>query len=251
MDAELTCDAFLGGRLSIWQPRKGYRAGVDPVLLAAATPAQAGQSVLELGCGVGVASFCLYARVSGLSLTGIEIQPDYADLARRNASENGVDINIINADLRALPMDVKQAQFDHVIANPPYFLRDKGISADNPGRETALGGDTPLTDWIDMAARRLAPKGVFTMIQRIDRLPEAMSALHGRLGSAVLQPLAARQDRAAHLFLLQARKGGRADFRLNFPLVVHRGPQHLTDGDDYSEDFSDIFRHGKSLPLND
>ena len=50
---DLTCDDFLGGRLSIWQPRDGYRAGVDPVLLAASVPARAGQSVLELGCGTG------------------------------------------------------------------------------------------------------------------------------------------------------------------------------------------------------
>ncbi|WP_348656358.1 methyltransferase, partial [uncultured Sulfitobacter sp.] len=71
----LTRDAFLGGKLHLWQPRKGYRAGVDPVLLAATVPAQAGQRVLELGCGVGAVSLCLGARVPGLQLTGVEIQP--------------------------------------------------------------------------------------------------------------------------------------------------------------------------------
>jgi hypothetical protein len=64
-DADLTHDAFLGGMLRLWQPRSGYRAGVDPVLLAASVPAVAGQRVLELGCGVGTAILCLAARVPG------------------------------------------------------------------------------------------------------------------------------------------------------------------------------------------
>ncbi|MFO7806744.1 MAG: methyltransferase, partial [Paracoccaceae bacterium] len=69
----LTQDAFLGGQLYLWQPRRGgYRAGVDPVLLAASVPAQAGETVLELGCGVGAAMLCLHARVKGLQLTGVE-----------------------------------------------------------------------------------------------------------------------------------------------------------------------------------
>ena len=63
---ELTRDAFLGGRLHLWQPVNGYRAGVDPVLLAASVNARAGQAVLELGCGGGTAMLCLGKRVSGL-----------------------------------------------------------------------------------------------------------------------------------------------------------------------------------------
>jgi tRNA1Val (adenine37-N6)-methyltransferase len=82
---DLTRDAFLGGRLHVWQPARGYRAGTDPVFLAAACPARSGEHVLELGCGVGVASLCLAARVEGLALTGVERQVDYAALARRNA----------------------------------------------------------------------------------------------------------------------------------------------------------------------
>ena len=87
-DSELSCNEFLGGRVRLWQPLSGYRAGVDPVLLAASVPATAGQTVLELGCGAGAAILCLAARVPGLHLTGVELQPAYADLARRNAAEN-------------------------------------------------------------------------------------------------------------------------------------------------------------------
>ena len=101
--AELTEDGFLGGRLSLLQPARGYRAGVDPVFLAAATPARPGQSVLDLGCGVGTAALCLGARVPDLSLAGLERQPDYAALARENATRNGIPLTVIEGDLPARP----------------------------------------------------------------------------------------------------------------------------------------------------
>ena len=86
MTAQLTHDAFLCGKLHLWQPKHGYRAATDAVLLAAACPAVAGQSVLDLGCGVGAASLCLASRVAGLVQTGLELQEDYAALARQNAA---------------------------------------------------------------------------------------------------------------------------------------------------------------------
>ena len=94
-EADLTRYAFLGGQLQVWQPRQGYRAGVDPVLLAASVPARAGDTVLELGCGAGVASLCLGRRIDGLHLTGLELQPAYADLARRNAAENRIGLQVM------------------------------------------------------------------------------------------------------------------------------------------------------------
>ena len=75
-EAELTRDAFLDGRLHLWQPRRGYRAATDPVLLAAFTPAKSGERVLELGCGAGAAALCLAVRVPGLDLHGLELQPE-------------------------------------------------------------------------------------------------------------------------------------------------------------------------------
>ena len=104
---DLTCNAFLGGRLHLWQPKNGYRAGIDPVLLAAAVPAESGQSVLELGCGAGAAVLCLAARVPGLIMTGVELQPAYAKLAERNASENGAEMDVVCADL-ATPLGLTE-----------------------------------------------------------------------------------------------------------------------------------------------
>ncbi len=139
MNGETTCDAFLGGRLRIEQPRRGYRAGVDPVLLAAAVPARAGERVLDLGCGVGAAGLCLGARVSGVGLTGIEVQPFYADLARRNAARNGIAMDVLQGDLTNPPASLRAVSFDHVITNPPYYRRENGPKAEDEGRETAFG----------------------------------------------------------------------------------------------------------------
>ncbi len=243
----LTCDAFLGGRLMLWQPRAGYRAGVDPVLLAAAIAAQEGQSVLDLGCGVGAAALCLSRRVPGLAVAGVEVQAPYAALARRNAQENGLAFDVVEADLRALPGRLRGQVFDHVIANPPYFDRLASSPAQDPGRDIALGGDTPLADWTETATRRLRPGGWLTLIQHIMRLPEVLGALDDRLGAVEVLPVAGRAGAPPSRFLLRARKGGRAAFRLWPALVLHDGPAHLRDAESYTPQAQGILRDATAL----
>ena len=248
---DLTHDAFLGGKLHLWQPRRGYRAGVDPVLLAACIPAKAGQTVLELGCGVGAASLCLAARVPGVSLIGVELQENYAALARRNAADLACDMTVITADLRALPADIRQVQADHVIMNPPYFDRATGTAADNHGRDVAFAGRTPLSDWLSVGISRLRPKGLLTIIQRINRLPETLAGLDSRVGSVVVQPIAARNATPPHLFIAQCKHSGRAPFRMCAPLVMHLGDAHDGDRDSYTPAINDVLRIGAALSFCD
>lgn len=249
IDQPMTQDAFLGGLLQIRQPKRGFRAGIDAVLLAASIPASPGQSILELGCGVGTAALCLGRRVAGLDLTGVELQADYAAFARQNAALNALPLAVIEADIRQLPADLRQRRFDHVMMNPPYFDRDSGTAAADPGRDLALGGPAPLADWLATGARRLAPKGYLTVIQRIDRLPEVITALQGRLGSLVVLPIAGRADRPANLFILRARQEGRAPFQLRPTLVMHQGAAHEGDRDSYLPAVAAILRHGAALPM--
>lgn len=251
MSAATTTNAYLDGGLTIRQPAKGYRAGVDPVLLAASVPAKAGQSVLELGCGVGTASLCLGCRVQGLRLVGVELQPDYAALARENAETNGQGMTVFDGNLADLPADLKQQRFDHVIANPPYFDRTASTEAEDAGREMAMGEGTPLDTWIDVAARRLAPKGYASFIHRAERLPEILSAMEGRLGSIEVLPLLPREGRIAGLILIRARKGGRADFRLHAPVVMHRGSRHERDEESYTLRIRAVLRDGSSLAFGE
>ncbi|MHA6266038.1 methyltransferase [uncultured Aliiroseovarius sp.] len=247
--SNLTRDAFLGGQLTVSQPVTGYRAGVDPVFLAAAVPAEPGQSVLELGCGAGAASLCLGKRVDGLRLVGLERQSLYADLARLNGKDNGIDMAIHHGDLADMPHALREDSFDHVIMNPPYFLRARGTASPDTHREGAMGEDTPLVQWLDQATRRLKPRGYVTLVQNAERLPEVMRAMDDRLGSVLVKPLCPRNGRAATLVLVQARKGGRGAFRLAAPLILHEGATHEADRDHYTPEVSAILRDGMALPL--
>jgi len=248
---DLTHDAFLGGRLTLWQPRRGYRAGVDPVLLAASVPARPGQRVLELGCGVGAAMLCLQTRVTGLDLTGVELQPAYADLARRNAAPLGEPYRIHTLSIRFLAPEIRACRYDHVIMNPPYFDRDAGSKSSDPGRDLAMGGDTPLAEWLDIGIKRLAPKGTISVIQHITRLPEVLAASAGRVGSILVKPIQPRAGKPPNLFIFRARQGGRAPFVMAPPLVMHDGPAHQGDRESYTPHVSKILRQGAALPLED
>lgn len=240
---------YLGGRLRIRQPAKGYRAGVDPVLLAAAIDAKPGQSVLELGTGVGTAALCLGARVTDLQLTGVEIQPNYAALAEENGRHHRAQFEVIVADLAALPDPLKQRQFDHVIANPPYFDRSAGHAATDGGRETAMGEDTPLRIWLEVAAKRVAPKGYVTFIHRAERLADILAQMPKPLGSLQVQPFIPRPGRDANLILVRARHSGRAPLRLHAPIQLHSGQMHEKDAEDYTDLIKSVLRDGKPLPF--
>lgn len=240
-DNDLTHDAFLGGQLHLWQPRSGYRAGADPVLLAASVPARAGETVLDLGCGVGAAALCLGARVPGLELLGVEQQPEYAALARRNG------LNVVEADLSQLPEEVRGRSFDHVLANPPFFDRASGRQAHDVGREAARGEATPLAAWIKTAARRLRHKGHLHVIHRAERVPDLLAASQGRLGSPEIWPICPRVGKIAELVIFRARKDGRAEFRLHPPIILHQGAQHLRDEDSYRPEIRAVLRDGAAL----
>lgn len=236
----MTQDAFLSGRVMAWQPRVGYRAATDPVYLAAACPAVAGDTVLELGCGVGVAALCLAARVGGLSVTGVERQAAYAALARRNG------LDVVEADLTALPSDLRQRAFDQVIVNPPYH--GTSPASEDAGRDQAFREETPLADWCAVARSRLKTGGWLTMIHLAERLPDVLAGLSG-FGSVAVLPLAARQGREAGRVVVRARKGAKGPFRLLAPILMHDGVRHLTDGDDYSATARAVLRDGAPLPF--
>lgn len=248
---DLSCDLFLNGALKILQPKTGYRAGVDPVLLAATVPTFAGDSVLELGCGGGVASLCLATRVPDVVLTGVEFQGDYADLARRNAAANGIEMDVHCVDLRHLPDAVLQQNFNHVIANPPYYLRTQGTAATDAGREMGLAEQTPLADWVAVATRRLKPKGYLTVIQDAERLPELLTVMDDRLGGVKILPLSPRIGRPAQLVIVQARKGARAAPQLLAPVVMHEGAVHDGDRENYTPQIRAVLRKGAALTFGD
>jgi tRNA1(Val) A37 N6-methylase TrmN6 len=242
-----TCDALLGGRVRLWQPAAGYRAATDPVLLAAACPARPGERVLDLGCGVGAAALCLAARVEGLELHGLELQPDYASLARRNADANGAALTVHDGDIGAPPAALRARACDQVIANPPFFAA-AGSASPRADRDIARREAAPgVAGWVDAGLRRLRQGGWLTLIHRVERLPEILGALEGRAGDVAVLPLAPREGRPAPRVIVKARKDSRGPFRLAPPLVLHRSAAHEADGDDFTAAAAAILRHGEPI----
>ena len=116
----------------------GFRTSLDSVFVAAACPAGAGDRVLDMGCGVGGAAFCLLRRVPETHVTGVELRADYAALAAENVPLNDAAgrFAVINADIRAFAPD---AGFDHVICNPPYLEHGTYTPSPDEAKATALG----------------------------------------------------------------------------------------------------------------
>lgn len=237
-------NGFLDGKLRILQPAEGYRAATDPVLLAATVPVKPGQSVLDLGCGVGTASLCLGHRMPGLDLHGLEKQAEYTVLARRNADLNTIPMTVYDGDILQMPPELRQRGFDVVMTNPPWH-GETSFASPIPGRDVANRmADMTLNIWITAAFTRLLPGGWFVMIQRAVWLPEILSALATRAGDIAVLPLQAREGRDAKRVIVKARKGSQGPFRIAPPLVLHKGTEHVADGDDFSPIARAILRDG-------
>lgn len=251
-DTDLTDDGFLGGRINLLQPAKGYRAGLDAVLLAASIPARAGERILEAGLGVGVASLCLGARVSGLDITGVELRQDVAALARQNAARNQMAdvLTVCEADIGQpvrdfMAMGVEPNSFDHVFSNPPYHDPAAAAASPDAGKAQAhltLGSD--LEDWVRFACVMAKPKGTVTFVHRADALPRLLDAMTGHLGGIEVFPLWPAQDKPASRVIIRGRRGSKAPLTLQQGLVLHGRDGRFTDRAEA------ILREGASLLLD-
>lgn len=219
---ETTEDLLLDGRVRLIQPKAGYRAAIDPVLLAASVPARAGQRVVDLGCGAGAVFACLAGRVAGLEVVGVERDPAMADLAGRTLASNGLAGRIETADLMDLPAPWEAGGIDHVAANPPYLPAERADPSPNSGRAAAgVEAGADLADWMTVARRCLRHKGTVTLVHRADRLDDILAALARGFGSVVVFPLFPKAGRDAGRVLVRAVRGGRAPLRLAPGLVLH------------------------------
>lgn len=229
-----TEDALLGDRIRILQPQDGYRAAVDPVLLAAAVPATAGETVLDLGCGTGAAALCLAARVPGCRIVGLELDPAVAALASESAVLSGLAdrIAVHAGDLRRPPEAVATLRADRVMMNPPYHPPGAHTAAPDPRKAVAHGerdGGATLRDWVDAALRLMTARGTLTVIHRADRLGDILAALDRRFGAVVVFPLWPKPGIAAKRVIVQARRNARAPLTVSPGLVLHRPDGAFTD----------------------
>jgi tRNA1(Val) A37 N6-methylase TrmN6 len=226
LPAGISEDRLLGGRVVLRQPVQGFRAAIDPVLLAAAVPAEPGQTVLELGTGTGAAALCLARRVEGLRIAGLDQQRELVRLAAENAVLNGLErqADFMIGDLLQPPARLMPGGFDHVMANPPYLEAGTATLPPDRARALAVGeGAADLGAWIRFALAMVRMRGSVTFIHRADRLDALLTGLAGRAGEIVVFPLWPGAGKPAKRILLRARRGIETPLKLSAGLVLH-GP---------------------------
>ncbi len=232
----LTDDAFLGGKLNILQPEKGYRAGIDSVFLAATIPAQPGETLFEAGIGTGVAALCVASRVANIHITGVEIATRYAMMAEQNAKRNDMEsaIRIIKGDVKdALRRDLaawpEHGSFSHAFANPPFF--EDGKSTKSPDSLRAIAntfGPEDLALWVKVLGTMVALRGTATFVHRAEALGRLLSNMEGRFGEIRIAPLYAREGMAASRVIVQGVRGAKGPMQLLPGLVLHSAGSQFT-----------------------
>lgn len=230
----------LDKKVRLLQPAQGFRTSLDSVFLAAGCPAKSGDRVLDMGSGVGGASFCLLWRVAGLHVTGVEIQESHAEMARHN-----IILNAMEGRAEFVASDIANFRsvtlFDHVICNPPYL--EAGTYTPSPSEERAMalgheGRETTLKDWIDAGFQNLRSGGSFTMVHRADMTDKIIAGLGKRFGAVEIIPLYPRLGEEAKRVIVRAVKDRKSPARLHAGIILHE-----PDGA-YTKAADEILRNG-------
>ena len=222
---DLPCDdadAMLGGRLRLRQLRRGYRAGLDAALLAAAVELAPGERALEAGCGAGAALLQAAARCPEGLLVGVERDPEALALALGNITANRLDgrVTAITADVGQPFGALRLPPFDAAFANPPFFDDPASLRAPDPSRRGAWIADDGLGAWCAFLLKAVREGGRITVIHRADRLADLLALLAPKAGSFRIRPVHPFEDAPAKRVLVRAVKTGKAPLTLLPPLVL-------------------------------
>ncbi|ODT79604.1 MAG: hypothetical protein ABS76_18655 [Pelagibacterium sp. SCN 64-44] len=240
----VTRDAFLGNRLTLSQPRNGFRAGLDSVLLGAAVCPDS-TSLLDLGSGVGTASFVALAHYADLQALLVERDPEIAALARDNAVANGfaaraqVAVGDVTGPAAARrEAGMAENAYASVIANPPFFAQGAGTLAAHAGRAGARHMEEAALDhWIRTAAGAAQAGGEVIFVYPAAGLAALLAGFEKRFGAIAILPLLPRPGAAAGRVLMRGIKGSRA------PLTLLAGRAlHEEEGREFQPEFDAIFR---------
>jgi tRNA1Val (adenine37-N6)-methyltransferase len=224
-DDAVTADALLRGRVRLYQPARGARMSLDPVLLAGFVAPPFGR-FLDIGCGTGPLSFLLLASDPAATGVGVEIQPRLAALAVRGRDDNGWQprMEIIEGDVRALGERLGAAAFDLVVTNPPYRTLDS--SPPSPNRERALAHHEialRLPEWVAIAARVVRRGGRVAAVLPAQRSTELIDTLTANgLRTARIRNVHPHANEPASRLLVEAHFDSETSLMVEPPLVVHQ-----------------------------
>lgn len=245
-DIAVSEDYLLGGRILVRQPVEGYRIAIDPILLAAAIDAQPGDTILDIGAGVGAASLCLAVRCPDTRIIGVEVQRTSVRLAAENIALNNLRdrVEILLADLQQPPPRLAAGTFTHVMTNPPYLEASKTRPNSNDHKQLSnVESTVSLEQWARFSLLMVRPKGTVTFIHRADRLDEILSYFKGKLGDITIFPLWPGPNKAAKRVLVRGRKNSNGPLKLVNGLILHHEDGRFT------EQAEGILRDGVGLPI--
>ena len=240
---ELTRDLFLGEKIILWQDAKGYRAGIDPILLAAFNTPKRSERILDLGCGVGAVSLCLLMKNPQVFIMGLEILKETFELAKLNAAENNLEDNFVPVlgSVSNIPPIIKMGSFDLVVSNPPYTMaKTTNLSPYAKKQIAHVETQANIEIWVKTASVALKHKGLFSFIHRADRLDHLLGALRPFFGGITIHPLWPKSGKQAKRVLIKAKKGSKAPTVLTSGTIIH-----MNDGS-YTPEVDSILK-GNSL----
>lgn len=212
----------------IIQNRDKFCFGMDAVLLSGFARAKEGSYVLDLGTGTGIIPILLEAKTAASHLTGLEIQEESADMARRSVLLNGLEdkISIVTGDIKEAGSLFDAASFDVITCNPPYMIGQHGLT--NPTDAKAIARHEilcTLEDVVSQTAKLLKPGGNFFMVHRPFRLAEIMVMLSRyKLEPKRLQLVYPFVDKEPNMVLIEANRGGRPRLKVEKPLIIYKEP---------------------------
>ncbi len=207
--------------------------GMDAVLLSGFANVKPGEHVLDLGTGTGIIPILLEAKTKGEHFTGLEIQPESADMAERSVKLNGLAerINIVTGDIKEASSIFGASSFEVVTTNPPYMIGQHGIS--NPEDAKAIARHEILCDLDDIlreSARLLKPQGRFYMVHRPFRLAEIFSKMvEYHIEPKRMKLVYPFVDKEPNMVLIEGLRGGRSRLTVEKPLIVYKKPGVYTD----------------------
>lgn len=245
-DDPFSQDYLLNGRIILRQPVNGYRVAIDPVFLAAAVPVREGDTVLDIGAGVGAASLCLGVRQPKCKIIGLEIQRDYVRLAAQNIELNHMrdHIEVLHGDLLRPPPRLAAGTFTHVMTNPPYLENHRGRSSPSEDKKMAnQETDVDLESWARFCLLMVKPKGTITFIHRADRLDHMLAFFAGKLGNVTIFPLWPGKGKAAKRILVSGIKNTSGPLRLSQGMFLHE-----MDGR-FTREAESVLRDGEGIEI--
>lgn len=211
----------------IQSPEK-FCFGMDAVLLSGFARARKGDVVLDMGTGTGIIPILMEAKTDAAHLTGLEVQEESADMARRSVSLNGLSdkIHIVTGDIKEADKLFKSASFDVITCNPPYMIGQHGIA--NPDAPKAIARHEvlcTLEDVVRQAAKLLKPGGNFFMVHRPFRLAEIITLMvQYKLEPKRMQLVYPYVDKEPNMVLIEGCRGGKSRMTVEKPLIVYKEP---------------------------